>query len=319
MDKGKIRIYGCGGAGINIASAFQGANEEGVATPVVSYIDTSRSNLTVNTPDEACYILKDLDGSGKIRAENHVQISNEIKSILLGHKPLDFNVVVFSCSGGSGSVIGPLLVAELLARDEAVVCVVVGSDESSITANNTLKTLKSLEAIARRSEKPVVMNYNHNSRGTPRSAQDAAMQYVVACLSLLCYKNIAEMDTKDVSNFLRFDRTTSVPAQLALLEIVKHADDIDPRSTPISIASIMQSADEPGINIVPEYHCAGYAKLPMSGVSSLHYVISVEPVNKIAGMLSDTLRGLDEVRQSRVATTSIVGKDDVAHGTGLIL
>lgn len=313
-----MRIYGAGGAGINVASRFLGAQQAGLARPIVSLVDTSRSNIAQSVPDECCYILKDLDGSGKVRAENHEQIANEIKSILLAHKPGDFNVVVFSAAGGSGSVIGPLIVSELLERGHPIVCVVVGSDESTITATNTLKTLKTLEAIAQQRQAPVVMTYDHNLRGQPRSAQDDSMNYIIACLALLSSRTIAELDSKDVANFLRFDRTTSVSARLAVLDIVKNSSDLGNNDV-ISVASILESPNEPGITVVPEYHCAGYTKLPMEGVRSLHYAISITPVTRIASMLNETLRGLDEVRQSRVATATIIGKDDKVQNTGLIL
>jgi hypothetical protein len=46
-EKGNVRIYACGGAGINIGSMFEefrGLNDKGTAVVQPSYLDTSRSN-----------------------------------------------------------------------------------------------------------------------------------------------------------------------------------------------------------------------------------------------------------------------------------
>ena len=118
-----------------------------------AFIDTSSSNVKKGMNEDNVYILPNLDSSGKKRDENHLEISNVIKEVLVKHKPLDFNIVLFSLSGGSGSVIAPLLISELLSRNIPVIAVCIGSDESVLTANNTLKTLKSLEVIAKKNDK----------------------------------------------------------------------------------------------------------------------------------------------------------------------
>mgnify|MGYP005850219109 CR=1 FL=1 len=98
---GTIRIYGAGGAGINIASQFQTRPEQtGYASPQPVYIDTSSSNIKNHIDKKDLYLLEATDGSGKIRKENANEIQNVIKNVLLEMKPLDLNVVVFSASGG---------------------------------------------------------------------------------------------------------------------------------------------------------------------------------------------------------------------------
>lgn len=99
--KGQVRIYGSGGCGVNIASHFINRPEQaGFATVHPCFVDTSRSNLKPEIREEDCYILQDVDGSGKVRRENAEGIGNVIKQVLLKHKPMDLNLVVFSASGG---------------------------------------------------------------------------------------------------------------------------------------------------------------------------------------------------------------------------
>ena len=98
----KVRIYGCGGMGTNIVSIYRNATQEpNMPELEVSFVDTSFSNLKKHGigEEEAC-VLEGLDGSGKLRKENANVISDNIKQILLNHKPGDFNIVVFSASGG---------------------------------------------------------------------------------------------------------------------------------------------------------------------------------------------------------------------------
>jgi hypothetical protein len=98
---GVLRIMGCGGAGVNAAYQFnQASDEPNCARILPGYIDASRSNLHPDMRTEDIYVLPNVDGSGKIRKENHKEISNVIKQILLQIEPGDFNVVVFSASGG---------------------------------------------------------------------------------------------------------------------------------------------------------------------------------------------------------------------------
>lgn len=320
MSTGKMRIYGCGGAGINLASYFDSAAQEaGVATLHPVYMDTSRSNLRGKIEEDSCFILQNVDGSGKRRAENHQEIANSVRQALLKHKPMDFNVVVFSASGGSGSVFGPLILAELLERGEPAVAVVVGSDESAITADNTMKTLKSLDAIARRTGVPLVMYYAQNDRRGRRSDVDAEMKQAIAYLGVLCSRENEELDSRDILHWLQYNKTTSVEPGLSLLTICRNDDDVKKVSSPISIASILATSDEAGLSIVPDYHCCGYAKLELLGEGNCHYVISVDDVPSIAARIQSTLRDLEEVRQSRVNSSGLVGNSDEISGTGLIL
>lgn len=100
---GQLRVYGAGGAGLNLACRYNDLPDNptpGYAEVRPVYIDTSRSNLTADHNPDYFYCLEDVDGSGKVRRENHQAISKSIRQILQEFKPLDFNVVIFSASGG---------------------------------------------------------------------------------------------------------------------------------------------------------------------------------------------------------------------------
>ena len=165
-SKGKVTVYCAGGAGLNVGQYFEkhrGNNEPAFAEINIVYIDTSRSNLRANISADNCYMLKGMDGSGKMRSENHEEIAVHIRAILQQFKPADLNIVLSSAAGGSGSVIAPLLTSELLKSEVPTVVISIGSADTKTDIENTLDTIKSYEAIARMRKAPIVMSYVQNS------------------------------------------------------------------------------------------------------------------------------------------------------------
>lgn len=320
MEVGKVKLYGCGGLGVNFATNYITGNQgDGFADIAPAFIDTSRSNLIPGIPEENVYILENTDGSGKVRRENHAQISSSIKNILQRHQPGDFNIVVFSASGGSGSVIGPLIVSELLTRGMSVVVLTVGSSESNITANNTVNTLKSLAAISKKEGAPVVTYYLHNGGGNTRSVVDKQLAFATSCLSYLASRQNAELDTKDVSNWLRYNNATEVAPQLSLLDIFIDPEAVTSIHDPISVASLYADRDQPHLSEpVPDYSCVGYFQHPVKDVEEIHFVISTQNLGATYERLEETRNDYNARRDSRVQTRNIVNADE-ALDDGLVL
>lgn len=317
---GTMMVYACGGMGINAGAYFNGATEEpNCANIEVAYIDTSRSNLKQDFNKENIFILDNVDGSGKVRKENHKEVSNVVKQILLQHEPAEFNVVVFSASGGSGSVIGPLLLSELLERNKNAVCVVVGSDESIITAQNTLNSLKSLESISKKTKLPVVMYYEQNDQEKKRSDVDTQVHLVISTLAILSSKKNREMDTQDIANWVKFNKTTSVVPQLSLLEVFTDPKVAESVKDPISIASVYASDQIATLKCIPEYIATGFLTEPVQHFDQLHFIITTDPISRIVNRVKETLDGYLNQRDSRVKLSSIISDKDTISDDGLIL
>jgi hypothetical protein len=320
MEQGKVRLYGCGGLGTNIVKAYiDRPPAPGFATPLVSFIDTSRSNLAGITNEDSIYVLDKTAGSGKVRKENHAQISAAVKQILLKQAPEDFNIVVFSASGGSGSVIGPLLAKELAARGHSVVVLLAGSSESTITAQNTLNTIKSLAAISKQVDTPIVMYYRHNGGDCTRSVVDGQINLAISSLCYLTSRQNDELDTKDVANWLRFNHSTSVPAQLAMLDIFYNPEDVKVIKDPITIASLYSDRDQKHLEEpIPEYPCTGYFTTAIEGVKEVHLVVSTENLDATYEKLQKTLDDFIRRREGRAAAVDLVG-DTATTDDGLVL
>ena len=81
---GKVKLFACGGAGINIGLRLEQYRGKNVATDPfaeieVVYIDTSRSNMDGVIDPKHSYILENLDGSGKVRSETTKKSPNALK------------------------------------------------------------------------------------------------------------------------------------------------------------------------------------------------------------------------------------------------
>jgi hypothetical protein len=321
-EVGVLRVYGCGGGGINIASKFAGnlPLRAGIADIRTAFVDTSRTNLSDKINPEDCYVLPDLDGSGKVRKENHEAIAKEIPRILIQHQPGDFNIVAFTASGGTGSVAGPLLVAELMERGHNVIAVVIGSEESAITATNTFNTLKSLDHISRSKDKPVLMHYTLNHRDMKRSEVDKEAVFVISALAYLSSRQNKELDTKDITHWMNFNKSTSINAQLSMLKVFNQANLVEEGSPEcFSLACLLKSEDEGQPNLVPAYSCAGYYREGVDAPHNLFFAVETRDLNGILSHLQKTSKTLSEHKAARIDGPSFMSNNDQVSATGLIL
>jgi len=324
--KSIARIYACGGAGVNIGSLleeFRNRPEVGVANIDVSYIDTSRSNLGKNIPDEHCFIFEGVDGSGSIRSENFKVISENVLKILKKFEPGNINIVVSSTGGGSGSVIAPSIVSQLLEEDQQVIVIQIGDSDSKIRINNTIKAIKSYDAVSAKREKPVVVSYFENSHDTPRSKVDETVRNVIIALTAVFSKENRELDTRDLYNFLNFHRVTSCKPQIAELSVVSQEDLSDFSESAVTIASIVSDENQTKIAITPEYRCVGFvSKETTSEFQSslpIHLVVTVGGFSDMIKQMEDNVKQIDKDQQSRKPQSRIVGSGDDQEENGLIL
>ncbi len=321
-----IRLYGCGGCGINLVSPFaNGEVGRGYSETEVGLIDTSTSNYTDKHKENNVPFFLSTDegeGSGKVRRDNAEVINDSVRQALQKIPPAGFNIVVFSGSGGSGSVIGPLLMKELLSRGIPAIAIVVGSSESSITALNSLNTLKSLAAIGDTLDKPTIISYHHNSATTKRSQVDAVCKATISALSALCSQQNDELDQRDVQNWAFYNHSTSVEAQLSILEVCDSVEVAREIEAPISVASLLTDKDLPAPDLMPEYSCIGYRLEGLDdGLTEVHYIISVDGISELIKYRQDEVEGYTRSTESRNNSTKKVlhATDKVDSATNLVL
>jgi len=331
MSNKTVRIYSCGGAGTNIVAntnlnALTRSNNVEIFP---AYIDTSRSNLPSSVETNTVYLFKDLDGSGKIRRENYQVINQHIREILLQHKPGDFNIVVSSASGGSGSVIAPELVSELIERGHNVVVLTVGSTSSKIEIENTIKTIKSYANISQRRQFPVVMGYYQNSKTMNQSMVDERIRADISALVTLVAMTAVEtsgLDTSDITHWLDFPKTTggAVPPQLAVFSMVtaKFSEIAEELGHVISVCTLAIDKNSTDFHKVVDYQCTGI--LPseaeyLRDMAPIHYIIADGFFEVVVSELDSILRDLNEQAAARVRGKSVFSglTSDTESGTVL--
>lgn len=302
-----VRAYFAGGFGVNIAKHF---DFEGAAV-----IDTSLSNLR-SVEISSLYTIEGIDGSGGVRATNHRKISSEIPSILKRFPAADFNIVVFSAGGGSGSVIGPLLISELLRRGESVVGVTIGCFESNIRVNNTRNTLKSLDVISSQTGQPVVLSYYEKHVSVTRRELDEQIITDIESLILLGSGQNDELDTKDISNLLNYQRACAVEPSLSALKIVRQRKLAEAVRQPIAIASLYRDTDRevPFGNAL--YNTAGFNdKLD----TDVYFVINQIDIENALSSLSNRQVEIDDSVSTYKKRRSVTDIDDQSTEDGLVL
>lgn len=319
MASGKLRIYGLGGCGISLISPYVGVDTEDHCAEILpAFFDTSRSALKKGVPENLVYTIDGVDGSGKVRRENADPISDNINRFLLEHKPANFNLVVFSGSGGTGATSGCLLIAELLKRGETVMGIVIGSEESDITINNTLKTLKSLEGISKTIGKPVNIMYRHNGPAKTRREVDSDINVAIAAIAILASREVRYIDTKDIENWLMFDKVTSMPPRLAAVEIFDDSHKTWKDYSPITMISMYQSDADVQVEVVPEYNCTGYIDGKFTSPRNLHFITDVTLITKYASYVKKVVDNLEEARRSRTKVSSLLTDSDKPTDNGMV-
>lgn len=199
-----------------------------------------------------------------------------------------------------------------------VVAIVVGSYESVITSDNTSKTLQSMESVAKRTSKPVVMSYHLNRPGSKRSQIDEQIYLTIACLAVLASGEVLEMDRQDLVNWIDFTKIGGHP-QLATLHLSLGQENLESHKAPVSVASIFSSPDQIRPLIQSDYHTDGYADLShIEEVDEIHYIISISELDKIYSEIKSISNEMDETRSARIERNSIVSDDDCSDD-GLVL
>lgn len=295
--KGTTKIYACGGAGINVAKVFEPMR--GKITAMFSvldicYLDTSPANLQDPTlPRDSIYRIPGVNGSGQVRKENAEKIFAHAPQMLEKHRPAKNNIVIHSLSGGSGSVIGPALVAEMLAAGESVVVITIGEDDTVKHMENTHMSIMSYMNIAAQNEKPVIAAYFQNSNLTPEADVNKGINQLVTALTVLYSGENIGMDERDLFNWLNFNAVTRFGPQLSLLSVFEGTDVGTNIGDIISVVTLATTDGPSAVGQLIEYQKVG--RLPVKGDEADSPVHMSAPIHFVTsdGIWGDVFSKLD--------------------------
>lgn len=239
MDN-KIIIHAAGGAGINIIGSLNRALsglDSGFNNFEFKHLDTSYENIKVFEEHNLDFykinsktIDEDTDGSGGERAENNDAILTGVKDYINKNKYFEpklgeIHIVVFGMAGGSGSMIGPYIIRELMSKDVPVVGICVGDDGDLLRTNHTLYTIKTLDAFAAKCKKPLNLMYFNNTKVDGESAIDKRQNVdktifrSIAILAAFTSKSVVALDNKDMLNFFCQEKYTTFEVKPGLYTI----------------------------------------------------------------------------------------------------
>ena len=339
--KQSLTVYGCGGTGANIVQHFVKLddNPERPLYPKVTLnvLDTSDSNLiTDDSRNISNFVIPGLEGAGKDRSRAFSGAEPHVINILNDHKPSAFNIVVFSASGGSGSVIGPMIVCELLRRSIPVVAIVVASTTSKQETDNTLNTLRGFQGAASTGKtggKPVCIIYHENIvRRKPndymadRDTVNLKIQENIRQLAILFSGQHSELDRSDLVNWLNWrNKHPDIPAQLTEIMIFK-GDDTTAMDAyegqVIGAASVLNAAADPEPELGQPYSCVGYVSdltREYAEIPNHYYILTSSRLGQIFRALDDR-QAMYEGVKSDLRKAELAGMPtSVIDNSGIIL
>lgn len=282
MTSKKIVVYCCGGTGVNIGKEIAKLGQTRLhaqdnlpyADIEIVNIDTSESDLRRQANRENTYLFRDMDGSGSDRKMNAEEIKATIPEILNKFRPGDWNIVLNSCGGGSGSVIGPFLIAALLAEEQQTIAIGVTNSDTATRLRNTVRVLRSYEGVAVNAGRVLPVMLHHGDKASENNINQAIVGSIKE-LSLLFSGEIDRLDSADLSNWLNFNVITDQEVGAVALKIVTDPKLITEDMHVCSVVSLANTANT-AIKFprAMEYHPVGILESGNDEVArAMHFVL----------------------------------------------
>lgn len=257
----EITYYLCGGTGINIGALLK-QNSHTAGNKIAHFVgmDASGNNKSMDLFDvERMKSGEDnreeARGSGKVKRTNYAQAEDFIQQVLTKHKPTAFNVIIQNTAGGTGSMLGPLVVRALEKLDVVYVVLSISDFTSKVEMENAIGTLRSLANQTGRGQLDVSIPFIHlkNTADLNRGQVNNKAVDQLNLLSLFLTELNEEMDYQDIKNLFKYSRHYQVPAALSQIRFFNqktHADYTD--KPPVAVASLFKDRNL----IVPRFEGA---------------------------------------------------------------
>lgn len=318
---GKVRIYGCGGGGVNIGKEYLLAGHSGdIAHIDPCFIDTSDSNLDDALIDKT-WLFDNLDGSGAIRSANVDVIAKTVPDILRKFAPADVNIVIFTLAGGTGSVAGPLIMKKLLEDGHMTIGIVVGAKQSMRSGENTIGSVKTLDNICRTAGVPVVLHLGFNKPGSQTDASiDREAHLMINALAMLCSRRNHGLDTADLRSLFNFTKSTNAQPQLCRIHVTDNVESFDKimRSGPLAAAYLLREATDPTPDMFVPYSTYGTMPAIAQVNSSLFFGIENGSMGELRKLVADLQKEIDTQKSAASDAVSFVSAEDNVSSSGIV-
>jgi hypothetical protein len=321
-NKAELNFILCGGAGINIGKLLRTSKlNDRVAEASYLALDASGNNpipKELNIPLERVAVSGDAstlaNGSGKVRATNYEAAQPFVNDALTKHTPGTFNVVVFSGSGGSGSILGTLVIRWLKQNGYKFIAIIINDHTSTIEMENAVKTMTGLAVQTQ----PNFLNAaipHIEFKNTPdktRGEIDRAVVNRITTLSLFATGKNEEQDLQDVLNVLDYSNAYKVPAALSRISFFDNPDNYK-GPAPVAVVSLFSSSSDikacfEGTHIRSTGVFAPGTILP-EGVTQMHMILDHGEGHKKLESESEDLE-----KRSVTTRTTYVAQKDMSKG-----
>lgn len=223
----------------------------------------------------------------------------------------------------SGSVIGPVLVSELLAQGKNVVVIMIGSTTCEQEIRNTINTILSYQGVSAKRQLPVVSIYLENGKATMQENDTLCRINILLLASLWSGENHG-LDSQDLHNFLNYHRVSNYPAALAGLRVYTAGTEAhqEKGQAVSSVISMVREGEDPNPGMVVGYHSFGTFGSAASEAIKMPSPIHLHTVQghftAIVNELQQKLNGIEEMYRvnpvNALSLTSVSTQDD-----GLVL
>lgn len=281
FEKSKVAVYFCGGTGLNIGKNLTDLKAD------IAFIDTSDRNLTEAHESSKVFLTKNTVGAGKNRGYILPIVRPQVPNILTRFPAADFNIVVFGTSGGSGNILGSLLVSEMLKANETVVVIGVSGIESTEVVDNSLDAIKTLEGISHRQGRNILLTHILNGVGVPFSVTNDEAEYCVRALCDLSSQEHQRLDVKDIENWVNFSSKAGIQPQLCELRIFDNRKDASTVNEMLSVASLYTDEKQEVPFGSPFVTTTGIAEKGSIIADQLHFVVNSIGIEEIVKSLED--------------------------------
>lgn len=313
FEKSKIAVYFCGGTGLNIGKNLNDLDVD------ICYLDTSDRNITEDHDKSKIFLTKNTVGAGKNRGYILPIVRPQINNVLSRFPAADFNIVVFGTSGGSGNILGSLLVSEMLKANETVVVVGISGLESTEVVNNSLDALKTLEGISLNQGKVIPMVHLINGVGVPYAVTNDEADFYIRALCDLTAQTHERLDVKDIEHWVNFTGKAGIQPQLCELKIFDNRKDASTVNEMLSVASLFTDEKQEVPFGSPFVRTTGIAKPGSIIADQLHFIINSIGIEEIVKSLED-IKSESHRHQSKYRQrNSTLDIDDEADDDGFVV
>lgn len=256
-DTPEITLYLCGGTALNIGALLkENSHTDALKNAKFVGLDSSGNNLPGDLfPVERMRSADGSDearGSGKVKRTNYDQAKDFVHQVMVKHKPTPFNVIVQNTAGGTGSMLGPVVMRALNEHDTVFVVVSISDFTTQVEMENAVGTLRSWANQTSRNQlnRVIPLIHEENLPNVTRGEVNKKVVDQINYLSLFLTEKNEEMDYQDIKNLLNYSAYYGVPAALSQIRFYnKDAALKFEGKAPVAVASLFADRD----SVIPRF------------------------------------------------------------------